>query len=95
MAAKLSLVSVTQSPGGLAVGTFDLQREGLQDVRFKHSVSGNATSAEIGKALVERAYQIMATETVPAVGLIEAMFAAGPRVINDPIPPAADAAAAA
>lgn len=94
MAAKVSLVSVTQSPGGLAVGTFDLKRDGLQDERFKQHFPGNASAAEIGKALVERCYQIMASETVPAVSLIESMFAAGPRVIADPNAPPAEAAAA-
>lgn len=86
MASKINLVSVHQSADGQAVGTFDLQRDDLQDVRFQQSFPGNADAGAIGKMIVDRCYAIISAETVPAVGIIESMFARGSRDLPAPAP---------
>lgn len=84
MAGKINLVSVTQTADGQALATFDYQRDGLQDIRFQQAFPGNAGQAEIGKILIDKCFAIVAAEPVPAVGLVQQMFAGGPRQVPEP-----------
>lgn len=87
MAGKLSLISAEQTEDGQVRGTFKYSRDGLPSLTFPQVIPGQATQQEVGKILLDRVGQIVLNEPVPALGVVNEMFAAGARAIPD-APPA-------
>ncbi len=87
MDGKLSLVIAEQTADGQVLGTFDYERPDLETLRFQEKIPGNSTAGEVTTLLLQRVGIIAAAEPVPALAIVNKLFADGPRTIS--VPPAA------